>query len=67
MRPDQAELDEATRSVSFEACPAKALNGYIGGLIVTGPSCVTLDVTSDRSSEQIRFPTSGAECPATSG
>ncbi len=65
MRSEQAELDVATQSVSFEACPAKALNGYIGGLIVTGPSCITLDVTSSRGSEQMRFPTSGAECPPT--
>lgn len=41
---DGAPLDDAQRSVRFEASGSEKPRQYNGGVVVTGPRCVTLDV-----------------------
>ena len=60
--PDADVINSSRTTVSVASCP-DAMTGYFGGLLVTGPGCVTLEVRPDGASPStIHVPATGGRC-----
>ena len=46
----EAEIAASSHQVSFEGC-GKATTGYIGGIIVSEPACVEIEIVGNRPND----------------